>query len=289
MIRDREDVRIESPGFLPDVRTGEQREHDVLLTIRSGYNELLVAIECRDRSRPVGGPDVEAFAKKCEETRVNKGLMVSPRGFRRPALIKAEAYGIGCLRLDQIGTLDWMPRSTTARGIVVTSVALMADVPEWNGVAPESYFLRVADGREVPEKHLLERIRQGIEDLGERAYEMTAARFAFPIEGLSVVDRSSGAAFQPQKILVDTAWRVEIQTVPVFTYRYVDSASGAIAEAAVMTIFDGNEKTEVSLVKQAPHEIRYDISPAGSQLRGTLHLRVQPDAKPRNGPPDRGR
>lgn len=49
-------VFVESPKRLPDKTTGKLREHDVVLTVNSGHHKILVAVECRDRSRPVGVP-----------------------------------------------------------------------------------------------------------------------------------------------------------------------------------------------------------------------------------------
>jgi len=60
-------AKIESPSRqLHDRDTGRRREHDILTVWDHGHHQITTAIECRDRSRPVGVPDVEAFASKCE-------------------------------------------------------------------------------------------------------------------------------------------------------------------------------------------------------------------------------
>jgi hypothetical protein len=43
-------VRLDSPKRLPDRDTGRLREHDVVLTFNVNHHELIVAMECRDRS-----------------------------------------------------------------------------------------------------------------------------------------------------------------------------------------------------------------------------------------------
>ena len=101
-------VTVESPKRLRDKSTGRLREHDVVLTINSGHHTVIVAIECRDRSRPVGVPQLEGFAKKCQETGVNQGVIVSPCGFTKTAAIKSQALGIRCLSLNQVEMLPWM-------------------------------------------------------------------------------------------------------------------------------------------------------------------------------------
>ena len=66
-----------------------------------------MALECRDRSRKVGVPSVEAFYAKCQRTGIDRGIIVSSTGFTRTALKKAASYNIGCLSLDQAEHLDW--------------------------------------------------------------------------------------------------------------------------------------------------------------------------------------
>jgi hypothetical protein len=100
-------VRVESPKRLPDKDTGQLREHDVVITFTQAHHEFLLALECRDRSRPVGVPDVEGFHAKCSRTGIGRGAMVSSIGFRKTALAKAESYGIGCLALQEVTRFDW--------------------------------------------------------------------------------------------------------------------------------------------------------------------------------------
>ena len=86
-----ESVTVESPKRLRDKSTGRLREHDVVLTVKSGHHTFFIAVECRDRKRPVGITQLEAFAKKCQETGVGQGVIVSPKGFAKTAQVKAKA------------------------------------------------------------------------------------------------------------------------------------------------------------------------------------------------------
>lgn len=101
-------VAIESPKHLVDRTTGAPREHDVVLTVQQGHHAVVVAIECRDRSRPIGAPDVEAFSAKCADTGVNQGIIVSRSGFRTTARKKAEHLGVRCLDLEEAEEFDWL-------------------------------------------------------------------------------------------------------------------------------------------------------------------------------------
>ena len=101
-------VTVESPKRLRDKSTGRLREHDVVLTIKSGHHTVHIAVECRDRSRPVGVTQLEGFAKKCQETGIGQGVIVSPCGFTKTAPAKALALGIRCLSLDQVSAFPWL-------------------------------------------------------------------------------------------------------------------------------------------------------------------------------------
>ena len=101
-------VTVESPKRLRDKSTGRLREHDIVLTVTSGHHAVLVAVECRDRSRPVGVTQLEGFAKKCQETGIGQGVIVSSCGFTKTAPAKARALGIRCLSLDQVNVLPWL-------------------------------------------------------------------------------------------------------------------------------------------------------------------------------------
>jgi hypothetical protein len=100
-------IKIESPKRIRDTITGNLREHDVVLTITHEHHDLVVAIECRDRSRPIGVDAVEAFHNKCRDTGIHSGVMVSSNGFAGTALTKANAYNIRCLSLNQVVGFDW--------------------------------------------------------------------------------------------------------------------------------------------------------------------------------------
>lgn len=108
---------IESPSRrLLDRDTGRPREHDVLVTWDHGHHQIVTAIECRDRSRPVGVPDVEAFTDKCAATGVNTGVIVSATGFRATARVKAAARSITCMDLEEVERFDWLATDFTVVG-----------------------------------------------------------------------------------------------------------------------------------------------------------------------------
>lgn len=106
-------VQITSPKRLTDKITGKPREHDVVIEVSQNHRTVVIAIECRDRSKPVGAPAIEEFRQKCLDTGVDKGVVVSAHDFTKTARIKAKAYGIQCLDLARATiALDWFLPST---------------------------------------------------------------------------------------------------------------------------------------------------------------------------------
>lgn len=103
-----ENVSIESPKKIRDIQTGNLREHDVVLTYNQAHHEFIIAIECKDRSRPVGVPDIEAFDNKCRYTNINQGIVVSSSGFAKTALEKADSMGIRCLELKEVESASFL-------------------------------------------------------------------------------------------------------------------------------------------------------------------------------------
>lgn len=124
-------ISIESPKRIRDKITGKLREHDVVLTIAHEHHELVVALECRDRSRPIGVDAVEAFQNKCRDTGIHSGVMVSSKGFTRTAITKATAYNVRCLSLDQVASFDWCaPTFMTVLRRNITHAELHVEFPE---------------------------------------------------------------------------------------------------------------------------------------------------------------
>ncbi|MCP3462130.1 restriction endonuclease [Bradyrhizobium sp. CCGUVB23] len=138
-------IQIESPKRVRDKITGKLREHDVVLTITHEHHVIVVALECRDRSRPIGVDAVEAFRSKCGDTGIHSGVMVSSKGFTRTAIKKAAVYNIRCLSLDQVDGFDWcLPTSMTVLRREITSATLHVEFPQ--GVKLEDSVLYDENG-----------------------------------------------------------------------------------------------------------------------------------------------
>lgn len=108
-------VKVEAPARLRDRTNNTMREHDVLITHTRSHHVTTTAIECRDRSRPVGAPEIEAFAAKCHDTCVDTAIIVSSKGFADTALVKAKHKNVRCFKLVEGGLLPALAKETMSR------------------------------------------------------------------------------------------------------------------------------------------------------------------------------
>lgn len=100
-------VKIYTSHYIQDKVTKRGREHDIVLYFKEKHHTLKVAIECKDWNKKIGSPQIEAFVTKCQDTLIDRGIMVSSLGFTKPAIIKARDKGIDCLMLEQVESLHW--------------------------------------------------------------------------------------------------------------------------------------------------------------------------------------
>jgi hypothetical protein len=80
-------------------RVGNERQIDVLIRGKFAGHPMTGVIECKDHSRKKGLNDIEAFAKKTEHLGAGLRLIVSKKGFTKPALKLAKYEHIYCLSL----------------------------------------------------------------------------------------------------------------------------------------------------------------------------------------------
>jgi len=245
-------VLVESPKRIIDKTTGKKREHDVVLTIKSGHHLIIVAVECRDRSRPVGVPQVEAFAKKCTETLVNKGVIVSPCGFTSTALIKSKALGIRCLSLDQVETLPWIIPDLEMNQ--VHSFYKHFDlkiIPEEDFIKkPSSFDIVDEHGNIVSIENLRNSIFNAIKNHGSKPENIQAGvrteKYKIAIPGLTIIDKETGITKNVKHI--DTVVNIEtkVTKVPFVLQEYKDPAGKeAIAELAIAKVDFGRVKGRI--------------------------------------------
>lgn len=80
-------------------RHGHSRQFDVVIRGKFAGQQLLGIIECKDTKAKVGTPEVDAFVTKSGDVNANVRMLMSRRGFTKPALEKCAHHGIQALSL----------------------------------------------------------------------------------------------------------------------------------------------------------------------------------------------
>lgn len=86
--------------------TGVIRQIDISVRQSIGNYEILVAIDCKDYSRPVDVKEIEAFIGMIQDVHANKGVIVSASGFTKTAKTRGKKAGLNLYRLVDTGDHD---------------------------------------------------------------------------------------------------------------------------------------------------------------------------------------
>lgn len=245
-------MSIQSPARLRDKDTGFLREHDVVITIREKHHEVRLALECRDRSRKVGVPEVEAFSSKCDRTGIDQGIIVSTKGFTSTAKIKAQASNIRCLTLEQAARFQWIAMDSLSqlqRTIVGTNlIVILAD-----GATPDVAMSKVhfGDGNEITAEHasrLAARALDEMRPLGpavQYSEDVESASFALDIDLNNppyLVD-SGGEIHVVSGGRLDVRYKMIVTQSQLDFHTYSDASQAlGITEAATASLLIGDKR-----------------------------------------------
>jgi hypothetical protein len=92
--------------------TGVDRQVDILVTQMIGQYKMTIAIDCKDTKRPVDTKGVGEFSELVRDIQANKGVLVCPAGFSKPALKTAKSYQIELYRPVDTGNHKWKVRAS---------------------------------------------------------------------------------------------------------------------------------------------------------------------------------
>lgn len=222
-----------------DKSTGRLREHDVVLTITSGHHTVLVAVECRDRSRPVGVTQLEGFAKKCQETGIGQGVVVSPRGFTKTAPAKARALGIRCLSLDQVNVLPWLLCEHIELYRTTYVHIDFTIIPENDfEKKPDHFTLETDDGEKITTDILRNNLITALNNQKDASplkpnVGNHIKRIKLVPKNLTIVDSTTGRRESVRHINTVAQCTTEKASIPFVLQEYRDSGdSGCIAQLA---------------------------------------------------------
>lgn len=240
---DKDNVIVESPKRLKDKITGKKREHDVVLTIKQAHHQVIVAIECRDRSRPITVNQVESFWKKCQDTGVDHGVIVSSMGFYNTARQKSDFLGIRCLDIEEVDSFDWM----LAQGMHSLTKKLLHHewvfCPEKEGVADKSN-MEVLDvegnllSQEALTSNALSQLTKLLSEIVVPV-EKDIINVKFPGDNLIIRNTNTGETTPVKFVIAKLHYAIVDEFIPFKLIQYKD-ADEKITEAAVADFSFGN-------------------------------------------------
>lgn len=246
-------ARVESPKRLRDVTTGRLREHDVLITTQQGHHSVKIAIECRDRSRPITVNQVEGFWAKCQDTGVHQGIIVSSAGFCETARKKAEYRGVRCLGIEEVDSFNWL----LAPGInILIPKVLHTDWvfhTESNDLFDCNNFeIMDAQGNVVTSSILTANARRQLDELLPNPSTPTSEAkilVRFEGNGLMLRNPSTGTKVPVVFALATISYSISEQLAPFKMVKYVDKDKNKIiTDAAVAQISLGEYTGKVMIV-----------------------------------------
>ena len=252
-------VKVESPKRLPDLMTPpRRREHDVVISADHGHHKLTIALECRDRSRPVTVEQVEAFSTKCRHTGVNQGIIVSPKGFYKSAMEMAEKLSIRCLSLVEATSFEWLLApgiNMVMRRPKEVSITVLAEGAELQ--LEDDYELVDLQGSVIPTQILLSELMEGFKGTDwDPLAESGVSELSAEPRGLFVLERSTRKTTPISRIDCRLEYDVTSRLIPFELASYTDKRSGdKIAEAALAEISAGSLKGKLVIV--------YDVEKGG--------------------------
>jgi hypothetical protein len=238
-LANKEQVTVNTRKRLPDRTTGRLREHDVVLTLTQGHHEMVIAIECRDHSRPITVNQVEGFWAKCQDTGVALGIIVSSKGFYRSARQKATHLGIRCLDLEEAAAFDWLVGQGITVGYRLLKHShwtyLLEKVPE--GSIAE-FRLVTTEGEEILSDVLQANLVRPHTGPVDMTHEPPARqRFEFRGEGLFLEHKTSRERVAVRKLVADAEFDITTEFAPFDLVRYADKTTGElITDAAIASV-----------------------------------------------------
>lgn len=252
-------VYIETPKYLPDITTGKLREHDVLLTMKHGHHTVKIAIECRDRSRPITVNQVEGFLTKCKDTGINQGIIVSSKGFYGTAKKKAKHHGIRCLSIEEVDSFNWLLAPSLRKLTKNILRTYWVFVPEIDGIVDKTHFEVIdAKGNKVNEQMLNNNAQQQLENIfpdPPAPINEAELKVKFKVEGLMLHDLNSGKKVNVKFVLSTIIYSISEELIPFRRIQYVDKiVNDTITDAAIAELGFGELAGKLIIVHKKSGE-----------------------------------
>ena len=269
------DAEVKAPDRVLDKISGEVREIDATIRYRVGSAEILIMIECRERSRPADVLWIEQLHTKQLAIGAQKCIAVSSRGFSKSATKKADHYGIDLRKLQAISNddiLSWAPLTTWWYNIDVKLISFILgdadgkriDNDEEDKINSYLFKKNIQDKRYLKELSGDETITpwQYVSRIINLSYEgMREKGNSFPINKEIIISYCG----DPEYIISVKNKKLRVMGVGVIgTFKYFsdysinhidsvgyDSLNSEIAQAHNFSITSGDQATKFTIFKSS--------------------------------------
>ena len=93
-------------------QSGVPRQIDISIRAKVAHYDVLIVVECKDKSRPIDVEELGSFSKLLEDVGANKGVMISTSGFTPAAVTMAQALTIDTRTYIDTESADWGTKVT---------------------------------------------------------------------------------------------------------------------------------------------------------------------------------
>lgn len=253
----KENVKVVSPYKVADktnTRHKRPREHDVVIIRRDSHHPFLIALECKDRSRPITREQVEAFCRKCQDTGIHKGAIVSTKGFANTAKEKAKFLEIECLSLEEVGAFDWLhlkELSQIESRLIKQNWGLLLETDI--NPKPDSFAVLDEAGNEISPQILTANVQRALQQLPDIMLKPGVHAFTirFELKQWQILDKTTGIKHRLKHAFTSVEVEVFEQSVPLKKVRYANEESKTqIAEAAIAPIQAGSFSGDLMMINK---------------------------------------
>ncbi|MDP2380804.1 MAG: hypothetical protein Q8M35_10055, partial [Pseudohongiella sp.] len=204
------------------------------------------------RSRKITVNDIEGFWSKCQDTGIDQGIVVSPKGFSKTALIKATHRSIRCLQLSEVTSFNWLLASgitSFTRRVKHTNWTFF---PEVDLIPPPTAFtILTEDGSPIDSRVLVAAAFNEFQKTprSDDATRHGEKRIIFKSPGLLMRDDTTGAIYKVVSALAAVQYEVIEEFVPFRLVSYSNSPTGElITDAAVAEGKFGDVEGKIMIV-----------------------------------------
>jgi len=223
-------VKIDGHGNTCKVRgkSGVDHQIDVLTSHSDGIHTYRTAIECKYWEDSINKDIVMKVAEIIEDAGINKGVIVSKRGFTQDGITFAKHKNIGLVELREIEEKDWKGRKrifdiktfVSRAEILSITVDNVGPTLKPERIETNQLKVRLVNGEEIPFDNYLTTFKKELQKeepdkVVQKSYELKGARLVnektkrvTPIKGVTLTGKLTVRDAGLKWHIIDEIWLI---------------------------------------------------------------------------------